>query len=127
MWLSFLAVGVGGALGAMLRYSLTLLSARLIPGFPYGTLISNVLAGFFCGAVVYINRNSLKLDPYAALLLTTGVMGGLSTFSTFSVETIDFFREERYVMGSMNILSNLILSLSSVAAGMQAAKKFLLQ
>ncbi|MDR2457483.1 MAG: fluoride efflux transporter CrcB [Clostridiales Family XIII bacterium] len=123
--LSFIAVGLGGAIGAILRYSITMLMNNLQTPFPFGTFISNVIAGFFCGAFIYINRNTSMLNPTVALFITTGIMGGLSTFSTFSVETVNLFKNSDYVLGSINILANLICCLSSVVLGIQVAKKFI--
>jgi CrcB protein len=93
-------------------------------GFPFGTLVSNVLAGFLCGAFMYLKLNSTVLSPTVAVFLTTGIMGGLSTFSTFSVETVELFKNSRYVLASLNVIGNLALCLAFAVLGMEAAKRF---
>ncbi|MDR2198194.1 MAG: fluoride efflux transporter CrcB [Deltaproteobacteria bacterium] len=122
----FVAVGIGGAIGAVLRYAITLMMFRLCPLLPLGTFFSNIIAGFLCGIIVYLNKNSSLLNPVTAIFLTTGMMGGLSTFSTFSVETVDLLKNSRYLLASVNIIANLALSILSVILGIQVAKKFIL-
>jgi CrcB protein len=121
--LPYLSVGLGGAIGAILRFSISHFMARAWPWFPFGTLVSNVLAGFFCGAVVYHSRHSDTLNPSLVLFLSTGFMGGLSTFSTFSVETVDLLKDSKFLLASLNIALNLLLSLLGVLLGIMAAKR----
>jgi CrcB protein len=120
--LLFLAVGLGGALGAALRYAITLSVGKLPFALPLGTLISNLLAGLACGLVIGVSRHSSVLSPALGLFLTTGLMGGLSTFSAFSLETVDLFKNSNYLIGFANILANVVLGLLSVALGLHAAK-----
>jgi CrcB protein len=90
--------------------------------FPYGTLVSNIVAGLLLGFIIGLDRAQHWLPSNVRLLLTTGIMGGLSTFSTFSLETVDFFVDGKYGYGFLNIFFNLILSLLFVVIGMAAAK-----
>ncbi|MEL7610712.1 MAG: fluoride efflux transporter CrcB [Bacillota bacterium] len=114
--LQFAAVGIGGALGACLRYFISILMSKF-PAFPYATLLSNILAGFFIGAVIEMDRQTSLISPNARLFLTTGILGGLSTFSTFSHETIESFRSGQPLLASLNIALNLGLSLFCVVLG----------
>ena len=125
MLVSFLAVGLGGAIGAILRYTISFNLARAAPGLPFGTFVSNTIAGFFCGLVVCLGKNSAHLSPHAVLFLTTGIMGGLSTFSTFSVETVDLLENERFFLAAANILGNLAFSLLAAVLGIQMGKKLI--
>lgn len=107
-----LMVGVGGFFGCMLRYGFT----RILMS-PLATLVSNVLAGIIVGILYGLEKEQLLTDRHR-LLLVTGMMGGLSTFSTFSLETIRYFEEQRMFMAVGNILINVSLSLAGVLIGM---------
>lgn len=122
--LEFAAVGVGGALGACLRYAISLFYGKTPAAFPYATLLSNAIAGFFIGAIVELDRQTSLVSPRARLFLTTGVMGGLSTFSTFSIETINAFQSGRVLLGSLNIALNLGLSLFCALLGAWLVRLF---
>ena len=118
--LEFLFVGVGGFIGSCARYGLNLLTARI--NFPMGTLLSNVIAGLFIGFIIGMENQNFAISPRVRLFLTTGLMGGLSTFSTFSLETIQLFQKGQYLLGAGNVALNLFLSLAGVLLGMLAAK-----
>ena len=113
--LPYLAVGIGGAAGSCLRYAITMRFS--LSSFPYGTLFSNMIAGLLIGLIFGIERYCSFFSPNTRLLLTTGVMGGLSTFSTFSVETLAFFHSGKTMLGLWNILLNLALSFGGVILG----------
>ncbi|HWQ51744.1 MAG TPA: fluoride efflux transporter CrcB [Terriglobales bacterium] len=118
--MNFLAVGFGGALGACLRY---FLSKRLsFANFPYGTLASNLLAALAIGLIIGFERRSGALDPGAKLFLTTGLLGGLSTFSTFSLETVSCLESGKYLLAASNVALNVGLCLLFVFAGLALAK-----
>jgi CrcB protein len=85
-WLSFLAVGSGAALGAWLRWALGLLLNSVFPTLPLGTLAAKLLGGFIIGVAMTV-AEPLGFPPAVRLLITTGFLGGLITFSTFSAET----------------------------------------
>ena len=115
--LTYLAVGLGGAIGSCLRYGITTLSETHYPGFPFGTLISNVIAGILIGFILELNRDAGFLSKNTKLFLTTGTLGGLSTFSTFSAETVNLFKDGSYFLSFLNVGLNLGLSLLGVLAG----------
>lgn len=95
MYLSILAVGIGGALGSLLRWVLGLRLNALFPLMPLGTLASNIIAGYVIGvAVAFFAR--VPLAPEWRLFVITGLMGGLSTFSTFSAEVVANLQSGRY-------------------------------
>lgn len=105
-------VGVGGFFGCMLRYGFTRIFMN-----PLATLLSNVLAGVVVGMLYGLEKEALLTDKHR-LFLMTGMMGGLSTFSTFSLETIRYFEQQRLFMAVGNILINVSLSLLGVFVGM---------
>ncbi len=95
MYLSILAVGIGGALGSLFRWFLGIRLNGVFPALPLGTLASNVIAGYVIGiAVAYFGRNP-NIAPEWRLFVITGLMGGLSTFSTFSAEVVQHLQEGR--------------------------------
>jgi CrcB protein len=117
-----IAVGAGGFLGACARHLLTKLLS--VPGvaLPLGTLASNVIAGFLIGLIIGLERQSGHLDRNWNLFLTTGLLGGLSTFSTFSLETVVFLQNRQYVNAAGNIGLNLACSIIAVFIGFACAK-----
>lgn len=119
-----LAVGIGGFIGSCLRYAITKWSGTFLVSFPLGTLLSNAIAGFFIGFIIGFEQQSVRISNNAKLFLVTGMLGGLSTFSTFSLETIDLFKSGKYLLFVGNIALNLGLSLLGVISGLILAKIF---
>lgn len=115
---SILCVGIGGFIGACLRYMVSLYSSKIFgTQFPYGTLIVNITGGLLIGLIMELSLSTDLISPNLRLFLTTGIMGGLTTFSTFSYETINLLSDGEYFFGSLNICLNLFLSLLGVIAG----------
>lgn len=113
-----LYIGCGGFLGAILRYLISIISLRYFGNYmPIGTLIVNVAGGILIGIIMEISINTKVLTPNMIIFLTTGLLGGLTTFSAFSYETINMFYSGRSIMGSLNILLNLSLGLGGVIVG----------
>ena len=116
-------VGIGGCIGSMIRYLITIHSSKLFnSSIPLGTLMANVLGGFLIGAIMEISMSTDLISPHLKLFLTTGVMGGLTTFSTFSYETINLISDGKYLLGIGNVFLNLILSLGGVILGTSLCK-----
>ncbi|HAQ41135.1 MAG TPA: fluoride efflux transporter CrcB [Clostridiales bacterium] len=116
--LNIILVGAGGFLGACLRYIVTLNSAKVFgTDFPYGTLIVNVTGGIVIGIIMELSQNSGMVSDNMKLFLTTGIMGGLTTFSTFSYETISFFAGGNYILAILNAGLNVFLSFFGVLLG----------
>ncbi|NRW27980.1 CrcB protein [Clostridium beijerinckii] len=108
-------VGIGGGIGAVIRYLVTKQSANLFnSSIPIGTLIVNVVGGFLIGMISELSMSTDLISPNLKLFLTTGIMGGLTTFSTFSYETIGLISDGRYLAGMANVLLNIFLSLGGV-------------
>jgi fluoride exporter len=120
---NILCVGLGGFIGASLRYIISINSTKLFGAqFPYGTLIVNVIGGLFIGLIMELCITTNAISPSLKLFLVTGIIGGLTTFSTFSYETVTLFIEGNYVAGMLNTVLNLFLSIAGVVIG-----KFLIQ
>lgn len=84
--LGFLAVGSGACVGAWMRWWLGQRLNALVPALPLGTLAANLLGGFAIGVAIALFDRNAALPPEARLLVVTGLLGGLTTFSTFSAE-----------------------------------------
>ncbi len=104
MLLRFLLVCLAGALGTGTRYLVSLGAGKLFgAAFPYGTLVVNLLGCFFIAAVVHASL--VKINPISdltRLVLTTGFMGGLTTYSSFNLETTTLFRDGAYRLAVTN-------------------------
>jgi CrcB protein len=123
--LHYFVIGAGGALGAMLRFfAHTRIAALTGPGFPWGTLLINITGSFFLGALVVILS---ARGPAVDLLrngLCIGLLGGFTTFSAFSVETLTLLEAEQWQRALVNIVSSVLLCLLGAAAGVAAARQF---
>lgn len=109
-------VGVGGFLGATLRYALSMAAARLGGAWPLGTLLVNVL-GCLAGGVLLFAVEQQALSPRARAFLGVGLLGALTTFSTFGVETLVLARSSGMGAALGNVALQLVLGLGGVAAG----------
>ncbi|WP_027797654.1 fluoride efflux transporter CrcB [Paraburkholderia acidipaludis] len=125
MYLSILAVGIGGALGSLLRWVLGLRLNALFPELPLGTLASNVIAGYVIGVAVAFFARMPDVPPEWRLFVITGLMGGLSTFSTFSAEVVSHLQGGRFgwALGEIAIhvcasVAMTILGIATVSAVM---------
>lgn len=121
--LNMLAVALGAAIGANLRYAVSLWASRhLSPGFPYGTLIVNVLGCLVIGALLSLAATRLTLSEPLRLLLVTGLLGGFTTFSSFGYEAFTLIGEGDWLAAGMYVSSSLIVGLSAVFVGAGLAR-----
>lgn len=116
------AVGCGSFLGGTLRYVISEHFAGHPSGFPIGTLLVNIVGGFLIGLIMEACARLGTVPDNARIFLTTGILGGLTTFSTFSYETISFFSGGRYLMGGLNAALNLFLALIACLLGKMAVQ-----
>jgi len=119
----FLLVCLGGALGSGARY-LTALAAVAAFGaaFPFGTLIVNVAGSFLIAFVMHMSIATSLVSPELRLLLTTGVLGGFTTYSTFNQETLVYFREGAWSVAAINLTATVIGCLAAGLAGFALAR-----
>lgn len=115
--LTFLSVGIGAAIGAWLRWGLSLWLNSPHDPVPYGTLAANLLGGYLVGlAVAYFAQHG-EFSPELKLFLITGFLGGLTTFSTFSVEVFTLLGRAQYAMGLLAIALHVAGSLLMTGLG----------
>ena len=92
--MEILCVGLGGFIGAISRYLISMQASKFFTGrIPIGTLFVNILGGLLIGFILELNSKTNVISPQMKLFLTTGLMGGLTTFSTFSYETVGLFSD----------------------------------
>lgn len=113
-----LIIGLGGGLGAILRWLLGLSLNSLFPAIPPGTLAANLIAGYLIGIFLVIFMSNPAIAPEWKLFIITGFLGGLSTFSTFSAEVTLLIQQGRLVMGGLAIASHVIGSIAMTVLGM---------
>ncbi len=109
-----LYIGLGGALGAVSRYLFGLIPLRHSSGFPLTTLIVNVLGAFCIGLIVALAAKSMITNPHIVLFLKTGICGGFTTFSTFSLESSQLLKNNRISVGILYIAASVILCIAAV-------------
>lgn len=121
-----LAVAVGGAVGALSRHGLSgLVEGRLGPGFPWGTLVVNVLGCTLLGALVTWIDGGSGVSPRVRVALTTGLLGAFTTFSTFSLDTLVLWRSGATGAACANVAVQLLLGLAGVALGAGLGRRLL--
>lgn len=120
-----LAVGLGGLLGCWLRWGLAVLLTPLLPTLPLGTLAVNLIGGLLIGVSLAVFGQFPALPPPLKLLLTTGFLGGLTTFSTFSGESIQLLLRQQYGWFVANVGANLLGSLALTLLGFCATRALL--
>lgn len=113
----FLAVGIGAAIGAWLRWWFGLLLNPLLPTLPLGTLMVNLVGGYLMGIAMGILTHYANLPAEARLFVTTGFLGGLTTFSTFSAEAVTLLSREQYGWAAAHISTHLLGSLAMTMLG----------
>jgi len=116
-WGGFLAVGIGAALGAWARWGLGLWLNAALPQLPLGTLAANVIGGYLIGLALAWFALTEGLPPEVRLLVITGFLGGLTTFSTFSAEAVGLLSRQQYAWAATHIGLHLAGSLGATALG----------
>lgn len=116
-------VAFGGGLGAALRFWTSQWAvSRFGADFPYGTLFVNVAGCFMIGCFMVLSTERFLIDPYWRLVFSVGFLGGLTTFSSYSYETLQLLREGSLGLAALNALVNLIVGFGATWLGMLAAR-----
>jgi len=118
MMKSLLVIAFGASLGAWLRWLLGMKLNALFPTIPPGTVVANMVGGYIIGLAIAFLAASPSLSPEWRLLIITGFCGGLTTFSTFSAETVVLIQEGRLLWALGSVSLHVVGSLAMTAAGL---------
>jgi len=114
----FLWICLGGAAGTGARYLLSGWLLRVAgPAFPWGTLAVNVIGSFLLGAIMHVALTTDLISPTLRLGLTTGVMGGFTTYSTFNYETLQYLQRSDWLAAGANLAATVVACLAAGALG----------
>ena len=120
MWKPILAISLGSALGAVLRWGLGTRLNSLFPDIPPGTLTANLIGGYIVGVAVAYFAQAPDIAPEWRLLIITGFCGGLTTFSTFSAEVVTLLQQGRlsWAIGAIaiHVSGSLLMTLAGLAS-----------
>jgi CrcB protein len=120
MWKPVLAISLGSALGAVLRWILGTNLNSMFPTVPPGTLTANLVGGYIIGLAIAFFAQAPDIAPEWRLLIVTGFCGGLTTFSTFSAEVVTLLQEGRltWAMGAIaiHVSGSLVMTLAGIAS-----------
>ena len=123
---SIIAVFIGGGIGAVLRYLTGIFTLKYLAGlnFPVSTFLVNIAGCFILGILFTLFINKPDINVSLKLALTAGFCGGLTTFSTFSLEIFQMFSNEHFLQGFIYIVISLFLGLAAVRLGVLCANIF---
>jgi fluoride exporter len=122
---AFAAVALGGAIGSMLRYAVALVMVeKLGPGFPWHTALINVVGSLCIGLAAAYLQSGAGISPYVGAFLTVGILGGFTTFSTFSFDTVTLLSESP-VLAIAYCVGSVVLGVLAALAGLAAGRALL--
>ena len=112
------AIGLGGAIGSVARYFVSTIQSPTWTGFPYAIFIVNVSGGFIMGVMTELMALKFSVSPEVRAFLTTGILGGYTTFSTFSLESALLIQRHAYVTATGYVVGSAILSIAALFCGL---------
>jgi len=122
----YLIVAFGSGIGGMLRYYLSDFVQKYSSSlFPYGTLSVNIIGSFLIGLILFYLDSIKLISSEMRLFLTVGLCGGLTTFSTFSYETVRLIQDSEYLLAGTNVLLNVMVTLLAVLLAAFISKLFI--
>ncbi|MEJ5303552.1 MAG: fluoride efflux transporter CrcB [Bacteroidales bacterium] len=121
-----LITGLGGFIGSALRYSMQRLSTLIFPiSFPYGTFIVNLIGALLIGILFAISEQTTILGPQWRIFAITGVLGGFTTFSSFTLDTMNLLRESQYLYAFTYVSLTVFLGIAITIVGYLMMKNLL--
>ncbi len=121
--LQVFAIGLGGFFGAIMRYLISGWTYRLLgERLPYGTLVVNIIGSFILGLFLVLANERFVVSDAMRGFIAIGMMGALTTFSTFSYETISLLQSSLFLKAGLNIFLNVVCTLCAVWAGTVVAR-----
>ena len=119
-----LAIAAGGAAGALMRFWVSNgVYALMGRGFPYGTLAVNVLGSLAMGLLYVLLLERMSVGPEWRALLLVGLLGSFTTFSTFSLETLNLIGQAEYLKAGLNMVLSVVVCVAAAGAGMLLARQ----
>ena len=119
-----LAIAAGGSVGAVMRFIVsTGIYSWLGRGFPYGTLVVNVIGSLLMGLLYELFLQRLSVSPEVRAVLLVGFLGAFTTFSTFSIETINLIEQGYVIKAIVNVLASVILCMLAAWVGLLIARQ----
>ena len=116
-------VALGGALGSVARYGVGVLAAHLLgTGFPWGTLLVNLTGSFLLGFIMQLALTGTAISLELRIFLTTGIMGGFTTYSSFNHETLALLNARAYWLAGVNLATTVLGCLVAGALGLAAGR-----
>lgn len=124
-FVSLLLVAVGGAIGSVCRYVVGIGAGRLLgTGFPFGTLIVNITGSFVMGLFIEMLAAKFNGSESLRLFVAVGILGGFTTLSSFSLDSIVLFERGAIVASAAYVGASIVLSLAALVAGLQLVRAF---
>lgn len=123
-WAAIIAISSGAAAGALLRWQLGVQLAQVLPQFPFGTVVANLVGGLLAGVASAFFAGHPELPAHWRLLCVTGFLGGLTTFSTFSAEAMSLLQRGDYGIALLHSSLHLLGSITCCIVGFQLYKLF---
>jgi CrcB protein len=113
------AIAIGGAVGSLFRYVVaSQIQSAVSPGFPWGIFVVNISGGFIMGVITQLGALKLSYTPELRAFLTVGILGGYTTFSTFSLDSALLIERGDYVGAGAYIVGSAVLSIVALFAGL---------
>lgn len=114
-----LAVATGGAIGSLVRYFVaSAIQSAAWPGYPWGIFVVNITGGFLMGLIVELSALKIQISPELRAFLTVGILGGYTTFSTFSLDSVLLIERGQYGSAAAYIVGSTVLSILALFAGL---------
>ena len=122
MIIKIIYIAIGGSLGSILRFLISHFCKLYIPFFPIGTLIVNILGSFFIGLLVSYLNNKEASEIIVRYFLIVGILGSFTTFSAFSIETLELYKHEGLSLSLIYVIFSVILSIFAAYIGFTLIK-----
>lgn len=118
MLYSVIAISIGASCGALLRWLAALTLNHHFPIIPFGTLLANLVGGYLIGVALSFFSHHPSIAPEWKLMIVTGFLGGMTTFSTFSAEVVALFQQDKFLWAGLHIVSHVAGSIAATFLGL---------